>query len=562
MSHGSSSCLDMKQLRSLRPGWLLYRFLALPFLLATALPAGRAALPQMPPPAPRPPNVILIVADDLGYGDLGSYGQQKIKTPNLDRLASEGMRFTSFYAGSTVCAPSRCSLMTGLHTGHARIRGNAKVPLLSEDVTVAEVLKNSGYRTGLIGKWGLGDSGTTGAPHSQGFEEFLGYLDQTHAHDYYTPWLWRYDFRTGFNGQIQFDQNFRNNKGLYTHDLFASAALNFVRINKPEEANKHRPFFLFLSFTIPHANNELTQRSGNGMEVPSDAPYSDQPWPQPEKNKAAMITRLDTDIGKLLTLLEDLGQVNNTLIFFTSDNGPHKEGGGDPKFFTSSGPLRGIKRDLYEGGIRVPLIIRWPDQVRPGQVNTQPWAFWDILPTLAEAAGAKPPSGLDGISFLPTLVGGKQTNSHDSFYWEFHEGGTKQAVRTGKWKGVLKAQGQALELYDLQADLSETNNVATANPKIVEEMTEYLKNARSESEHWPIKAPPEKKEEAPGVVPSAPVDRPPASGGQAGPPRAWPLVVAGAVLLAILFAALLMVREVQRARLIRDSLPAAAPAQP
>jgi arylsulfatase A-like enzyme len=553
----------MKQLRSLRDLWQLLSVVALPLLLLVAEAAEQAALPKMPPPAPRPPNVIFILADDLGYGDLGCYGQLKIKTPNLDRLAGEGMRFTSFYAGSTVCAPSRCSLMTGLHTGHARVRGNAKVPLLPEDVTVAEVLQKSGYRTGLIGKWGLGDAGTTGEPQRQGFEEFLGYLDQTHAHDYYTPWLWRYDFRTGFSGQVQFAENLHNSKGLYTHDLFTTAAANFLRVNKPQEANKNRPFFLYLAYTVPHANNEEGQRSGNGMEVPSDAPYSDQPWPQPEKNKAAMITRMDRDVGKLLTVLEALGQANNTLIFFTSDNGPHREGGVNPKFFDSSGPLRGIKRDLYEGGIRVPMIVRWPDQIRSGQVNTEPWAFWDILPTLAEAAGAKPPTEIDGISFLPALLGTKQTNTHDSFYWEFHEGGSKQALRKGTWKAIRKVPGQPLELYDLRADLGETNNVASANEKVVEEMTEYLKKARSESEAWPIKGPPQKEGEVPGITPSSSDAQPPVSGATPGfLSGRWPLLIALAVLLAVTFAALLLSREVQRARLIRESLPTAAPAQP
>ena len=280
--------------------------------------------------------------------------------------------------------------MTGLDTGHALIRGNALVPLRPQDLTVAELLQQGGYRTALIGKWGLGNPDTTGVPQKKGFDEFLGYLDQVHAHDYYTDYLWRYDPRTdakpGYDGRVEFPENRDGKKGMYMDDLFTTAALNFVRINKPESLNHYRPFFLYLAYTIPHANNEEGQRTGNGMEVPSDAPYSNEPWPQTEKNKAAMITRLDTYVGQLLDKLKELKIDESTVVFFTSDNGPHKEGGVDPDFFNSGGPLRGIKRDLYEGGIRVPLIVRWPGEIKPGTVNDQPWAFWDFLPTAAEIA--------------------------------------------------------------------------------------------------------------------------------------------------------------------------------
>lgn len=452
--------------------------------------AEKAVVKPIPQPSPRRPNIVLIVADDLGYGDLGCYGQAKIKTPNIDRLAAEGMRFTSFYAGSTVCAPSRCALMTGLHTGHARIRGNANVPLLPEDLTVAEVLKESGYRTGLIGKWGLGDQQTTGVPEKQGFDEFIGYLNQTHAHDYYTDRLWRYDFRTAHektNWLVLFPENAGGKQGTYIHDVFTTAALNFIRINKPDFVNTNRPFFLFLAYTIPHANNEETRRSGNGMQVPSDAPYSNEPWPQPEKNKAAMITRMDSDVGQLVAQLKSLNIVSNTVIFFTSDNGTHKEGGGDPKFFNSSGPFRGIKRDLYEGGIRVPMIVYWPDQIRGGQVSDQVWAMWDFLPTAAEIARGRAPEKLDGISMVPTLLGQPQTNQHAYLYWEFHERGFQQAARIGQWKAVAPELGKPLELYDLKSDPGEKDNVAEKNPKVVGEMKEVLKQARTESEHWPIK---------------------------------------------------------------------------
>ena len=452
--------------------------------------AQTAALPQAPA---HKPNIIFILADDLGYGDLGCYGQTKIKTPNLDKLAAQGMRFTQFYAGSTVCAPSRCALMTGLHTGHALIRGNARVPLRPEDLTVAEVLKRAGYRTALVGKWGLGNEQTTGVPQRQGFDEFIGYLDQKHAHDYYSDYLWRYDPPTaakqGYDGRMSFLENEGGKKGLYLHDLFTTAALNFVKINKPDQFNRYRPFFLYLAYTIPHANNEEGRRSGNGMQVPSDAPYSDQPWPQPEKNKAAMITRLDTDIGRLMEQLKRLGIQDNTVVFFSSDNGPHKEGGVDPTFFQSSGPLRGIKRDLYEGGIRVPLIVCWPGRIKPGSVNDQPWAFWDFLPTAAEIAQVKLPEkeSLDGRSMLSALLGQPTTNQHQFLYWEFHERGFQQAVRMGDWKAVRPAADAPLELYNLRTDPGEKENVAEKNPQTVTRIEDYLKTARTESEHWPAK---------------------------------------------------------------------------
>ena len=426
----------------------------------------------------RKPNIIFILADDLGYGDLGCYGQKKIKTPNLDRLAAEGMRFTQCYSGTTVCAPSRASLMTGLHTGHTRIRGNAALPLGTNETTVAEVLRKAGYQTGLIGKWGLGLENTGATPSQRGFEEFLGYLSQTHAHDYYPTQLWRSSLSAGVSDMVlPRDKNLNGAKGEYSHDLFTQAATNFIRISK------YRPFFLYLPYTIPHAHNE---RKALGMEVPSDAPYSNEDWPQPEKNKAAMITRLDRDIGVIMAQLKALKLDSNTVIFFTSDNGPHKESGVNPDFFQSSGPLRGIKRDLYEGGIRVPMIVRWPEKIQPGTVNDQVWAFWDFLPTAAAIAGTPPPPNLDGLSMLPTLLGQQQTNQHDFLYWEFHERGSKQALRMGDWKGIRLAPGAPLELYNLKSDPAETNNLAAANAAVVEKMEARLKNVRTESERWPL----------------------------------------------------------------------------
>jgi arylsulfatase A-like enzyme len=457
-------------------------------LIAAAFPAP-AEQGTMPPPAVRRPNIIFILADDLGYGDLGCYGQAKIKTPNLDRMAAEGMRFTSFYAGSTVCAPSRCALMTGLHTGHCLIRGNANVPLRPEDLTVAELLQTNGYQTALIGKWGLGNENTTGVPQKKGFNDFVGFLDQTHAHNYYPEYLWRFDQKAGYDDRQQFIENIDGKQGLYVHDLFTTAANNYVRINKPDQFNRYRPFFLYLAYTIPHANNEETRRSGNGMQVPSDAPYSSEPWIQPEKNKAAMITRLDADVGKLLERLKELKIEDNTVVFFSSDNGTHKEGGGNPAFFQSSGPFRGIKRDLYEGGIRVPLIVRWPGRVPAGRVVDQPWAFWDFLPTAAQIAGIQPPKNIDGTSFVPTLYGKSQTNQHEFFYWEFHERGSQQAVRMGDWKAVRLKLGEPLELYNLGRDPGEKENVAEKNPEVVAKIEAYLKTARTDSERWPLQKP-------------------------------------------------------------------------
>jgi arylsulfatase A-like enzyme len=438
-------------------------------------PAGGAPAPG-PARPPHAPSIIFILADDLGYGELGCYGQQKIRTPNLDRLAAEGMRFTSCYAGTTLCAPSRCSLMTGLHTGHCRIRGNEAYPLRAEDGTVAEVLKRAGYTTALIGKWGLGLQNTSGTPNQKGFDEFAGFLSQTQAHEYYPTNIWRND------AIWLLEQNNDGRKGEYVHDLFTRAALNFVRINQD------RPFFLYLAYTIPHAHNEL---KAQGMEVPSDAPYSKESWPQPEKNKAAMITRLDRDVGRLIAALQKYRIDTNTVVFFTSDNGPHKEGGVDPAFFQSAGPWRGMKRDLYEGGIRVPMIVRWPGRIKAGAVSDFPWAFWDFLPTAAELAGTAPPPRLDGQSVVPVLLG-RPSQPHDFLYWEVHEPGTRQAVRMGDWKAVRLAPRTPLELYNLKDDPGETNNLAGGQPGVVARLESYLKSARSDSEKWPLRTAEEK----------------------------------------------------------------------
>lgn len=426
--------------------------------------------------AERKPNVVFILADDLGYGDVGCYGQKQIQTPNIDRMAKEGMRFTQCYAGSTVCAPSRCALMTGLHTGHCRVRGNALVPLLPEDRTVAEVFKAAGYTTGLCGKWGLGEPASTGIPNKKGFDFFFGYLNQHHAHNYYPDYLWKNEEKVTFPNVVA--NNVASKKLVYSPDEITKEALNFL------DANREKPFFLYFTPTLPHANNEAKQE---GMEIPSDKPYSEKPWPQAQKNHAAMITRLDADVGKILAKLKELKLEENTLVFFTSDNGPHKEGGGDPTFFNSSGPLRGIKRAMTEGGIRVPMIARWPNKIKPSESDLV-WAFWDFLPTVAELVNEKAPANSDGHSILPALLGTGVVQQAEFLYWEFHEQGSKQAVRMGQWKAIRNKLDEPLELYDVVKDIGEKANVAKEHPEIVAKIETYLKTARTDSKEWPLMA--------------------------------------------------------------------------
>jgi arylsulfatase A-like enzyme len=403
------------------------------------------------------PNIIFILADDLGYGDIGCFGQKLIKTPNIDQLAKQGTRFTQCYAGSTVCAPSRCALMTGQHTGHGRIRGNGNKAegsvLQPNDVTVAKILKESGYTTGLIGKWGLGNENTTGEPKRQGFDYSFGYLNQTHAHEYWTDHLFRNGERVAIPPKT------------YSHDLFAQEALDFVK------REHEKPFFLYLAFTIPHQK----------FDPPTDAPYSNEKWSQLDKNIAAMITRMDHDIGKLMSLLKELNLENDTIVFFTSDNGPREQGA---KTFNSSGPFRGIKRDLYDGGIREPMIVRWSGKVKANATSEQIWAFWDFLPTAAEIAGANAPKNIDGISMLPAFLGKPQKN-HDLLYWEFFERGFQQAIRMDDWKAVQLTPGK-IELYNLKTDLGEQKNIAAENSKVVKNFETLFKTARTESKDWPV----------------------------------------------------------------------------
>ena len=434
-----------------------------------------------------PPNVLLIQADDLGYGDLSAYGQSRFQTPALDRMARRGIRFNHYYAGSTVCAPSRCALMTGLHSGHAWIRGNGDIPLREEDVTVAEVLKTAGYRTAVIGKWGLGNPNTPGRPDRQGFDYAFGFLDHRHAHRQYTDHLWR----NGERVSVDLERD-------YVNDLFTQETAAFI------QGDDRRPFFVYLNYTVPHAELRAPEDSiapfrGRFPETPFENKKADaqaagaasdaaslgyRSQPAPLAAFAAMITRMDRDIGRLLDLVKARDLERHTLVMFISDNGPHREGGADPVFFKSSGGLRGIKRDLYEGGIRVPMIAQWPGTIPEGHVSDHAWAHWDILPTLADVAGAPIPPALDGLPMTRALRGERQS-AHQFMYWEFHERGFQQAVRMGNWKAVRLKPGAPLELYDLAADPGETVDRAASRADVLSAIETYLRTARTESARWP-----------------------------------------------------------------------------
>lgn len=439
----------------------------LAFLLS--VPAGGAAAK---------PNIVFIHADDLGWGDLSCYGQTRFSTPHIDRLAAEGLRFTQYYAGSTVCAPSRCALMTGHHMGRAYIRGNAEIPLRVEDVTVAELLRTAGYATSVVGKWGLGLADNSGRPDLKGFDESFGYLDHKHAHRQYTDHLWR-------NGKkVEVDRRTE-----WTGDLFEREALDFV------ERKKDGPFFLYLALPNPHAElwapeeavaafrSRFEEKPFVNAKADEHASVGYRSQPTPRAAFAALVTRMDRTVGRLMAKLKALGIDEQTLVFFTSDNGPHKEGGADPAFFRSSGPFRGMKRDLYEGGIRVPMIVRQPGQVPAGIVSDFAWAHWDFLPTACALAGIATPADLDGISVAP-LLHGKEQAGHDYLYWEFYERGFDQALRWKDWKAVRNGLDAPLELYDLQADPGEQKNLAAAKPEIVAAMDLRMKEARRPSERW------------------------------------------------------------------------------
>jgi arylsulfatase len=455
-------------------------------LLAAAVAAFLASAVE----AAAPPNVVFILADDLGWGDLGCYGQTKIKTPNVDRLAADGMRFTQHYAGCTVCAPSRCSLMTGKHTGHAAIRGNKPTPpegqwpIPADSFTVGKLFQQAGYRTACIGKWGLGMPDNSGDPNRQGFDHYFGYLCQAKAHSYYPPYLWR-------NGKkVDLPANQGGAKGTYSHDLLTAEALDFVR------ENKSRPFFLYLAYTIPHLalqvpEDSLAEYRGKWPDPPYDGKKGYQPQPTPRSAYAAMITRMDRDVGRLMALIKDSGLDDSTLVIFASDNGPtFVVGGADSAFFKSAGPFRGLKESPYEGGIRIPFIARWPGHIKPGTTSDLPSAFWDFLPTCSDLLGRSPPPDTDGLSYLPTLLGrpGEQTK-HDYLYWEWVERGPKrqwQCLREGDWKAIRFVAGDRLELYNLGRDPGETTDVAGQFPDVARRLRVRMTEVRTESAEFPM----------------------------------------------------------------------------
>ena len=473
--------------------------------------SGLSLLSGLANAQPSKPNIIFILADDLGYGDVGCYGQQKIETPHIDALAAHGLRFTQFYAGTAVCAPSRASFMTGMHTGHTAVRGNrgfkpeGQFPLPDSTRTIARVLRENGYLTADFGKWGLGYPGSSGEPLKQGFETFYGYNCQSLAHNYYPDHLWQNDQR------VELPAN-KTGDSVYSADLIHQHAMQFL-----QEA-KSRPFFLFLSYTLPHA----------ALSVPHDSIYDyyvrkfGEPArkkeatklyetaafePYPHAAYAAMVARLDRFVGEVTAEVDRQGIAGNTLILFSSDNGPHEEGGNEPGYFDSNGALRGIKRDLYEGGIRVPFIAAWKGKIKGGTTSNFTGAFWDLFPTFGEMAGArtqervtktsavntaalKADNGIDGISILPTLLGKKGQAQHDYLYWEFHENDGRQAVRWGQWKGVRlnvsKQQDAPIELYDLDKDPSEKNNLSAAYPDIVKKIAGFMQESHRPDKNWPL----------------------------------------------------------------------------
>jgi arylsulfatase len=461
--------------------------------------------------------VVFILADDLGYGELGCYGQEKIRTPNIDRLAKQGMRFTQHYSGSPVCAPSRCVLLTGLHTGHAYIRDNDEMPergdvwhdpelegqrpLPEGTFTLATLFQDAGYATGAMGKWGLGGPESSGEPNRQGFDHWYGYLCQRVAHNYYPTHLWRDGERDLLEGNAYFYPHQRLPEEVdpndpasyaaysgeqYAMDPMAEEALQFVRDHREE------PFFLFLPFPVPHAalqvpTDSLLEYEGAFPETPYAGEQGYLPHPAPRAAYAAMVTRMDREIGRLLDLLNELGLEEDTLVLFSSDNGPTFNGGTDSEFFESAGPLRGLKTQLYEGGIRVPLVARWPGRIPAGSVSEFPSAFWDFLPTFAELTGQSLPVETDGVSLLPSLVGNpRDQEARPYLYWEFQG---RQALRMGKWKAYRMAGTGEWELYDLEEDIGESQSLAGAHPEVVAQVGAYMESARTESELFPLVRP-------------------------------------------------------------------------
>jgi arylsulfatase A-like enzyme len=440
------------------------------------------------------PNIIYILADDLGYGDLSCTGQEHFQTPNIDALKAKGMFFSNHYSGSTVCAPSRSALLTGQHTGHTFVRGNKEImpegqhPIPADVVLLPEMLKEAGYVSGAFGKWGLGYPGSEGDPLKQGFDVFYGYNCQRLGHHYYPFHIWDQDKK------IILDGNAGTAKGTYAPALIHEQTLKFI------EDNKDKPFFAYVASIIPHAEltapEEYMAKFRGKFEEPQPFEGVDegpelrlgryQSQAEPRTAFAAMITLLDDQVGEIVALTEKIGIADNTLIIFTSDNGAHQEGGADPKFFNSNGPYRGHKRDLFDGGVHVPMMAYWPGKIAAGTVSDHISAFWDMVPTFNELAGVPCPGNTDGISMVPTLLGKGDQAQHPYLYWEFHEKGGRIAVRMGKWKGVrynvLKQPDAPMKLFDLEADPGEQNNVAANHPETVERILGIMNKARTHSE--------------------------------------------------------------------------------
>lgn len=440
------------------------------------------------------PNIIFILADDLGYAEVGCYGQQKIETPNIDKLAKNGLRFTQFYSGSTVCAPARASFLTGLHTGHTAIRGNkqflpeGQTPLPDSVITFVNLLQKNGYATAAFGKWGLGHITNSGDPNKKGFDEFYGYTCQSLAHDYFPMYVW------DNHQQVDLGVN-KTSDSVYAAELIHSKAIQYI------QRTGTKPFFIYLPYTLPHGDvigphdefysyyaKKFNEQPLTGVKLRT-RPHNTSPEPLPHAQFAAMVARLDKYVGEIVKAVADKGLAENTLIIFTSDNGPHKENGGDPEFFNSNGILKGIKRDLYEGGIRVPFIAYWPDKIRPG-ITGQTAALWDIYPSLLSLAGVGLPNKTDGYSLLPTFFQKGKQRQHEYFYWEFHELGGRQAVRLGNWKGIRLAVNEnndaAIELYDLRTDPREQNNIASKFPLVVRRIEAIMRQEHVLNPDWPL----------------------------------------------------------------------------
>ena len=483
-------------------------------LFLYVIPFTVAVLAGCQQSATAPPNIIYFLADDLGYGEVGVYGQQIIRTPNIDRLASEGLRFTNHYSGSPVCAPSRCTLLTGRHTGHCYVRDNfelggfaddeerGQLPLLPGAFTLGRMLQEAGYATAVIGKWGLGGPESTGIPNEQGFDFFYGYLDQKQAHNYYPTHLWRntqwdtlrneyFHPHQRFGGEDPYDlAEYERYKGQdYAPDLMVEEALNFIRLNSAS------PFFLYMPHVAPHLalqvpDEELDQYNNLITEEPYDGSHGYLPHIRPQSAYAAMITRMDSHLGLLMELLDELDIADNTLVLFSSDNGPTYVGGVDTTLFNSAGGLRGGKGEVYEGGIRVPMIAWWPGAVAPGTTTDHISAFWDVVPTVAEIIGIELEAPLDGSSFLSVLRD-EEPPPHSEMYWEYHGRNWHgaQAVRIDEWKGVRlggRVDAEApIELYNLATDPSESQNVASDHPEIVSKIQTIMRSrSPSHVEKW------------------------------------------------------------------------------